>query len=643
MCGTKIGRWSAAASARKVAAWMVAACVALVAWTPGTARAQYAPDGNAHPETVDLSASGGEGDASRVNPFGDGAGDAPVPTVAEKVAFAEAVDLAPLRGLAVFHNGRVKILDTLGREMVSKVTDLKGYQSFVHTPKEGGGESIRAVRHDPLFVMLDMIIDPRFYFDKPLIGVNYLPLREEILEREFADRSDAERKELVSRWKKLGRVTPRMTERHIRPIYDAHMSETAWVESIGKVDSAMLLFINLRQNLLVVSPDGLDEPWLHLSQKPETSAARVAATDLGRAWRARDAKAANEAIVRLAAELPKVNPSTYPQGRRELELLYNRSNAFVWGYWLYAVSLVTLLLAFGTGRRTLVTLGTATLIVAVGLHAAGFALRCIIAERFAIQNQFESMTGVSLFGAGIGLVLMRVRRQALFGAASAALGFMVLLAANEARIPGQHIEREAAILNTSVLLKYHVSIVLLSYGLITLAFIIALFYLGTAYMAKVRDGGGGGSGGAGGGSSGGGGVVMARLAGAGGASDPMLSVALNVDAPVTSVAAARSRLLADLDKAHLIVLQLAFWTLGVGILLGAWWADHSWGRWWAFDPKEIWALITWIVYLAIIHLRFVPMKDRGLTTAWLSVLGFVAMLWCYFGVNLLLPGLHAYA
>ncbi len=67
-----------------------------------------------------------------------------------------------------------------------------------------------------------------------------------------------------------------------------------------------------------------------------------------------------------------------------------------------------------------------------------------------------------------------------------------------------------------------------------------------------------------------------------------------------------------------------------------------WGRFWAFDPKETWALVTWIIYLIVIHVRLVAPK-RGLVTAFLSVLGFLVMLWTYFGVNLLLPGLHAYA
>jgi cytochrome c-type biogenesis protein CcsB len=282
---------------------------------------------------------------------------------------------------------------------------------------------------------------------------------------------------------------------------------------------------------------------------------------------------------------------------------------------MYFLALVSLILAFGTGRRWLVGAGIATLGLAVALHAFGFASRCIIAERFAIQNQFESMTGLSLFGAIVGLGIMLARRQWLFGAAAAGVGFLVLITATQTAIPGKTIEREAAILNTSILLKYHVTTVLSSYGLITLGMICSLFYLGTYYAARLR-----------------GTLAGARagqtVVGMSGGAAVLAGNALNLE---------------EGDKAQMTVLQLAFWALGVGILLGAWWADHSWGRWWAFDPKETWALITWIVYLIAIHTRFTGVKNKGLVTAWLSVAGFVVMVWCYFGVNLLLPGLHAYA
>ncbi|MCA9297673.1 MAG: cytochrome c biogenesis protein CcsA, partial [Phycisphaerales bacterium] len=342
----------------------------------------------------------------------------------------------------------------------------------------------------------------------------------------------------------------------------------------------------------------------HLSTLAADHPARVAALDLGRAWRARDAAAVNDAARIIAAELPKIHPTVYPGSRRDLELAYNRSKPFEWGYWMYFVSLLALILAFGTERRWLIVTGVVFLFAALGLHAFGFGARCIIAERFAIQNQYESMTGVSLFAVLLASVLMLVRRQWLFGAAAAAVGFMILITATQTGIPGSSIEREAAILNTSVLLKYHVTTVLVSYGLIALGFVISLFYLLAHFLQR--------------------------------------NAPQDVDAIASAALGTGTRTLRDLDRAQMTVLQLAFWTLGVGILLGAWWADHSWGRWWAFDPKETWALATWIIYLIVIHVRF-GAKNRGLTTAWLSIVGFVVMLWTYFGVNLLLPGLHAYA
>jgi len=424
--------------------------------------------------------------------------------------------------------------------------------------------------------------------------------------------------------------------RHGDAIVEKHLSEEPYRRAIGSLDRAISLWRESRANLEMIAPSAKDQPWQHLSTLPPDHPARRAALDLGAAWRAGDAAGVNRAVVILAAELPKINPTLYPTSRRSLELTYNRVNAFEWGYWAYAVALVTLLIAFGTGRKTLIAVGVAALALALGLHAFGFITRCLIAERFAIQNQFESMTGLSLFGAVVGAVIMLAKRQWLFGAAAAGLGFLVLITATQTKIPGQYIEREAAILNTSVLLKYHVTTVLVSYGLITLGFIVSLFYLATYYIGKLAS------------------PAIASPAPARVAIAGMPGVKMELSTVDETAAVAlgqsgggavggRARILRDLDTAQMTILQLAFWTLGVGILLGAWWADHSWGRWWAFDPKETWALITWIIYLIVVHVRFATGPKRDLVTAWLSVAGFIVMLWTYFGVNLLLPGLHAYA
>jgi cytochrome c-type biogenesis protein CcsB len=577
----------------------VAAFIALVlSCLPAMAQA---PDGNAHPDTQLVS----EMAADAVNPFGQPARTEM--SVADKKAFADALDLSPLSDLAVFHNGRVKIVQTLADESVVTMTGR-----HKHFDLDRSGEKVEKVSFAPMFTWLDIMIDPMHYVDRPTIGIGYLPLRQQILRRAIEDPAQREA------WLKTGMVSPRMVDQLLTPVMDDHAGEEQYRRAAGKVDRAFVVFVDSWSNLNLIAPRLTDQPWTHLGQLPDDAPARRAATRLATAWRAADAAGVNAAVADLASILPTINAKVYPDRARALESLYNRSNAFEWGYWVYLVSLVSLIIAFGTGRKWLVGLGIVTLVIAMGLHGLGFGLRWAIAERFPIQNQFESMTGLSLFAALVGFVAMLVKKQWLFGAAAAATGFLVLITATETGIPGVHIEREAAILNTSVLLKYHVTTVLTSYGLIALGFIISLFYLATHYGAKFA------------------GktemqVVAAGALGGGGSAEG--------DTGPTGV----RRTLKDLDTAHMTVLQLAFWTLGVGILLGAWWADHSWGRWWAFDPKETWALVTWIVYLIVIHVRLTGLKDRGLTTAWLSVAGFIVMLWTYFGVNLLLPGLHAYA
>jgi cytochrome c-type biogenesis protein CcsB len=105
---------------------------------------------------------------------------------------------------------------------------------------------------------------------------------------------------------------------------------------------------------------------------------------------------------------------------------------------------------------------------------------------------------------------------------------------------------------------------------------------------------------------------------------------------------ASTEFMRTIDACNVVVLQLAFWLLGVGIILGAVWADQSWGRPWGWDPKETFALVTWIVYLIVVHTR-ISVENKGWWTAVLSVIGFFVMLFNWVGVNFFLVGLHSYA
>lgn len=89
-----------------------------------------------------------------------------------------------------------------------------------------------------------------------------------------------------------------------------------------------------------------------------------------------------------------------------------------------------------------------------------------------------------------------------------------------------------------------------------------------------------------------------------------------------------------------IAIGFPLFTLG-GLLMGAIWANSAWGTYWSWDPKETWSLITWFVYALYLHARYVG-GWRGKRVAILAVIGFVAVIFTYLGVNLVLSGLHAY-
>jgi cytochrome c-type biogenesis protein CcsB len=97
-----------------------------------------------------------------------------------------------------------------------------------------------------------------------------------------------------------------------------------------------------------------------------------------------------------------------------------------------------------------------------------------------------------------------------------------------------------------------------------------------------------------------------------------------------------------LDEINYKSIVIGFPMLSLGIITGAAWANYAWGSYWSWDPKETWSLITWFVYAAFLHARFT--RDwRGRKAAILSIVGFVAVLFTYFGVNYVLSGLHSYA
>lgn len=523
------------------------------------------------------------------------------------------VDLSGLSRLAVF-DGRAKTLGTWAGEHLQRIYGKNRWKDLTDP---------HARSHDPLFTTLDLEFRPEAYSDKPLIYVEVLAFRQELLSVLGMNPTDQQV------WLQRGRLAP------------SHFAQMKVQQVIAQADADMLRLKARNQvmgalsetavsfgSLPLLAPEKEGDLWQSLSsltgaslQEGSPSVQALSAYFLlRRAWQQGDAVLVNRAMAQLTQSLAQIHPENYPSPfRRQLEQVYTRTDRMTIGYVAYALATILLLLAFATGRRGLIATGVSFLGLGLAIHLAAMIVRGVLAQRWPIHNQYESHIAISFFAVLVGLILMAVRRQWLFGAAAAALGAGTLLLANTLAIPSKDVAPVAGILDTSRILYVHVNLVLASYGLIALGLFLSLFYLVVHYgqgRAAQRFA-----------------AVSLGHVQAGGAEDRAAGAVQG---------ATLSRSLHDLDRAQMIVLQLAFWLLGLGILLGAYWADHAWGRFWGWDPKETWALVTWIIYLIVIHVRF-SAKRRGLVTAWLSVLGFIVMLWTYWGVNILLPGLHSYA
>nr|YP_010330231.1 cytochrome c biogenesis protein [Porphyridium aerugineum]UNJ17947.1 cytochrome c biogenesis protein [Porphyridium aerugineum] len=103
----------------------------------------------------------------------------------------------------------------------------------------------------------------------------------------------------------------------------------------------------------------------------------------------------------------------------------------------------------------------------------------------------------------------------------------------------------------------------------------------------------------------------------------------------------RLTLLESIDNLSYRIIGLGFPLLTIGIIAGAVWANKAWGSYWSWDPKETWALITWLVFAAYLHSR-ITKSWQGKKPAILASIGFIVVWICYLGVNFLGKGLHSY-
>ncbi len=230
------------------------------------------------------------------------------------------------------------------------------------------------------------------------------------------------------------------------------------------------------------------------------------------------------------------------------------------------------------------------------------ALRWIVKGTIPMSNGYETMLLTAWFVMAITLLfnyqLSTIRSQLstlIFTFGFLLSGFFLLVSHISQMDP--QITHMMPVLN-SPLLSLHVSIIMMSYALVSLTFIcgiVALLLKGISEFRGHRE---------------------------------KTSIATQMES------------LAVLSR---IFLYPALTTMGLGIFIGAIWANVSWGNYWSWDPKETWALITFMVYAVVVHTQSLPIFRRPLSYHTYMVLAFLTILMTYFGVNYFLGGIHSYA
>lgn len=317
----------------------------------------------------------------------------------------------------------------------------------------------------------------------------------------------------------------------------------------------------------------------------------------------------------------------------------------------FAVLFITMLLYWGSVAFPripyLALLGTAGMAIANLCIAALLGARWIDAGYFPLSNLYESLFFIAWGITAVHLTAERMTRSSLVGAVTSpvAMGITAFAALS---LPAQMQFSEPLVpALKSNWLMMHVSVMLLSYAALMVGSVMAIAFLIVTRGQEIELRGS---------SVGTGsfrqGRYQPKAMSQDVASDEPVSTSsgatavLQAPPPVKSGATLsltpqRLTLADTLDNISYRIIGLGFPLLTIGIIAGAVWANEAWGSYWSWDPKETWALITWLVFAAYLHAR-ITRGWQGRRPAILAASGFLVVWICYLGVNLLGKGLHSY-
>jgi cytochrome c-type biogenesis protein CcsB len=382
--------------------------------------------------------------------------------------------------------------------------------------------------------------------------------------------------------------------RHLKAEEELHGSEQKVQELLVKMHTLESV-IDGSLVTAVPNPGGMQEAWgsfsdlSHADTIPQVAEAKQAVAQLRTAAAAGDQAGLQQAAVTVRQQLARLGP-TPDEAMMSREIRYNATHPFRVAWVLYLAGLAVLAFVRSEGRSTGYWAGFSLIASGFLMHIYGFYLRCMIAGRPPVTNMYESVIWVA-FGAVLFAFILEMvspKRWYLMSAAAGAV-ICLVLADTLPTVLDPSIQPLTPVLRSNFWLTIHVLSITLGYA----GFLLAL---GLGHVILWKS-------------------------------------ALRND---------QSETINSLHDALYRSLQIGVLLLAAGTILGGVWANYSWGRFWGWDPKEVWALIALLGYLAILHGRYAGWLRKFGMAAW-SVIAFQGVLMAWYGVNFVLgAGLHSY-
>jgi cytochrome c-type biogenesis protein CcsB len=485
--------------------------------------------------------------------------------------------------------GRMKPVNTFASELLRKVSKKDTYKNL-----------------DANQVLVSLVVNPRAWYFVPFI---------------YIKKDNTKLRDLIGipQDQKYARFSDLFTEngeyKLKEEVSKAHKQKikNKYEESLLNVDGrANLLFGTLEGGIFKFFPlaNDPDNKWY---SQPQISRAGfkggdslfvsnilpMYAIEVVKATKTNDYTKADELLNGIHQYQRKFGGEIMPSEKKvELELFYNKHDIFKGLFWQYMLASLVLFIfviinIFKNNKlvRTLILVSSLSIFLLFLYHTVGLGIRWYISGHAPWSNGYESMIYVSWATMLFGLIFGR--KSGLTLAATTFVTSMLLMVAHWNWMDPS-IGNLVPVLD-SYWLMVHVAIIVASYGPFTIGMILGMLSL-ILYAVTTKN------------------------------NKEKLQVAIN-----------------EISTINEMALTVGLVLLTIGNFLGGIWANESWGRYWGWDPKETWALISIMIYSFVLHMRIIPGLKSKYTFNIFSVFAFASILMTYLGVNHLLSGLHSYA